>query len=142
MRRQLPRPAHPPRRLVTVGAALGATLLLACQSASKFAVQHSLGAELGPCAGRKDSVRALRGEPYDFIVGDEEDLSERTQLFTHEWGYRLAAADDGGAWRDDSVHVVRFRWGHEVRGCETGEYRARRLTSRLGPPWESRDDTE
>jgi hypothetical protein len=125
--------------LLVLGAILGAALLGACQSASKFAVQHSLGAELGPCAGRKDSVRAARGEPYDFIVGDEEDVSEQTQVFTHEWGYRLAA---DSAWRDDSVHVVRFRWGHEVRGCETSEYRAKRLTSRLGPPWESLDDTE
>jgi len=118
---------------------LSASLLAACQPASKFAVQHTVGAALGPCAGRKDSVRAARGEPYDFIVGDEEDVSEQTQVFTHEWGYRLGT---DGAWRDDSVHVVRFHWGHEVRGCETSEYRARRLTSRFGPPWESRDDGE
>jgi hypothetical protein len=131
-------------RLAPVALGAGAAaLIFACQPATKFTVQHSLGAQLGPCADRKDSVRAARGAPYRAIVGDEEDVSDGTQLFEHEWGYRLRAAGaDSTAVRDDSVEVVRFRWGHGVRGCEVTAYRAKRHTSRLGLPWESPDGAE
>ncbi|HXE57702.1 MAG TPA: hypothetical protein VNK43_06870 [Gemmatimonadales bacterium] len=109
---------------------------LGCGPAVNFATQHTVGAELGPCGAALDSVRAERGQPYRTIVGDEEDVPERTQRFEHEWGYLLVGSPpDTAAWRTDSLTVVRFRWGDGVDGCEVSERRARRLGGTLGPPW-------
>lgn len=111
-----------------------ALLLAACQTAGNYAIDHSVGYRLGACAGPMDSVRAARGEPDQRIVGDEEDTDTGELTFEHEWGYFLGAPD---AVRADSLDVVRFRWSNEARWCDVDEHRAPRLTSRLGPPWET-----
>lgn len=109
-------------------------LLAACQTAGNYAIDHAVGYRLGACAGPMDSVRAVRGAPDQRVVGDEEDTDTREFTFDHEWGYFLGAP---GAVRADSLDVVRFRWSNEARWCDVDERRARRLTSRLGPPWET-----
>lgn len=109
-------------------------LLAACQTAGNYAIDHSVGYRLGACAGAMDSVRAVRGAPDQRIVGDEEDTDTKEFTFEHEWGYFLGAPE---AVRADSLDVVRFRWSNEARWCDVDERRARRLTSRLGPPWET-----
>jgi len=114
--------------------ALPLLLLGACQTAGNYAIDHSVGYRLGACAGPMDSVRAGRGDPDQRIVGDEEDTDTKEITFEHEWGYFLGAPD---AVRADSLDVVRFRWSNEARWCDVDERRARRLTSRLGPPWET-----
>jgi hypothetical protein len=114
--------------------AVAALLLLACQTAGNYAVDHSVGYRLGACARPMDSVRAERGEPDQRIVGDEEDTDTKEFTYEHEWGYHLGKPD---AVRGDSLDVVRFRWSNEARWCDVNERRARRLTSRLGPPWET-----
>lgn len=118
----------------TAPLALPLLLLAACQTAGNYAIDHSVGYRFGACAGPMDSVRAARGEPDQRIVGDEEDTDTREFTFEHEWGYFLGPA---GAVRADSLDVVRFRWSNEARRCDLAERRARRLTSRLGPPWET-----
>ncbi len=109
-------------------------LLAACQTAGNYAIDHAVGYRLGACAGPMDSVRAVRGAPDQRVVGDEEDTATREFTFDHEWGYFLGAP---GAVRADSLDVVRFRWSNEARWCDVDERRARRLTSRLGPPFET-----
>ncbi|HSE28637.1 MAG TPA: hypothetical protein VLA95_10445 [Gemmatimonadales bacterium] len=109
-------------------------LVLACQTAGTYVVDHSVGYRLGACAGPMDSVRAERGEPDQRIVGDEEDTTTKVFTYEHEWGYFLGEPD---AVRLDSVDVVRFRWSSEARWCDLEERRAQRLGSRLGPPWET-----
>ena len=116
------------------GFAVPSLLLLACQTAGNYAIDHSVGYRLGACARPMDSVRAERGEPDQRIVGDEEDTDTKEFTYEHEWGYHLGKPD---AVRGDSLDVVRFRWSNEARWCEVDERRARRLTSRLGPPWET-----
>jgi hypothetical protein len=115
-------------------AGLPALLLFACQTAGNYAIDHSVGYRLGACARPMDSVRAERGEPGQKIVGDEEDTDTKELRSEHEWGYFLGQPD---AVRTDSLEVVRFRWSNEARWCDVDERRARRLTGRLGPPWET-----
>lgn len=124
----------PPARRGPARCALPLLLLTACQTAGTYAIDHSVGYRLGACAGPMDSVRAVRGAPDQRIVGDEEDTATKELTFEHEWGYHLGAPD---AVRVDSLDVVRFRWSNEARWCDVDERRARRLTSRLGPPWET-----
>lgn len=109
-------------------------LVLACQTAGNYVVDHSVAYRLGACAGPMDSVRAERGEPDQRIVGDEEDTTTKVSTYEHEWGYFLGKPD---AVRLDSVDVIRFRWSSEARWCDLDERRAQRLGSRLGPPWET-----
>jgi hypothetical protein len=89
---------------------------------------------LGPCAGTMDSVERVRGKPLRNVVGDEEDVQTGHQRFEHEWGYPLDPPSD------DSVHVVRFRWEEDARGCRVDSRSARRLTGALRPPWEEAPD--
>src|SRR5262245_13706172 len=99
----------------TVFAALCAALA-GCNMASTYAMQHTIGAELAACGKPMDSLRAERGDPWKKVVGDEEDLSDSTQVFQHEFGYLIVGADSVP--RADSVDVVIFRWGHGVHRCE------------------------
>jgi hypothetical protein len=115
-------------------AAVPALFLLACQTAGNYAIDHAVGYRLGACADPMDWVRAERGEPDQRIVGDEEDTDTKEFTYEHEWGFFLG---EPGAVRADSLDVVRFRWSNEARWCDVDERRARRLTSRLGPPWET-----
>ena len=110
-------------------------ILAGCNTASTYAMQHTIGAELAVCGGPMDSLRAERGDPWKKVVGDEEDVSEGTQTFQHELGYLIAGLDSVP--RTDSVDVVIFRWGHGVRGCEVTERRLKRLSIPLGPPWDT-----
>lgn len=72
-----------------------------------FAFQHTVGAKYGPCGAARDSVRLVRGKPYSTVAGDEEDLSTGARL------------------REDSIQVVRFRWGTGLSGCHVDERTAR-----------------
>lgn len=120
------------RALVGSGARASFVLLLAagCQSAAKYADQHTFGPMLGPCAASMDSVEQARGAPWKKVVGDEEDVQTGQQLFEHEWGYHL---DPPSA---DSVQVVRFRWESDKPGCLVDTRRARRTQGVLLLPWE------
>jgi hypothetical protein len=118
----------------TLVACLGVALFSGCRTAARFADQHTFGPMLGPCAGAMDSVERARGKPLRKVFGDEEDVQTGHQLFEHEWGYSL----DPRA--EDSVHVVRFRWQKEARGCRVDNRKARRLTGSLLPPWEEAPD--
>ena len=120
------------RAIVGEGARAGLVLLLAtgCQSAAKYADQHTFGPMLGPCANAMDSVEAARGAPWKKVVGDEEDVQTGQQLFEHEWGYQLDPPSP------DSVQVVRFRWESDKPGCLVDTRRARRTQGVLVLPWE------
>jgi threonine synthase len=109
---------------------LVACLMAACQSAAKYADQHTFGPMLGPCAESMDSVEKARGEPWKKVVGDEEDVQTGRQLFEHEWGYRLEPPSA------DSVQVVRFRWESDKPGCLVDTRRARLTKGGLLLPWE------
>ena len=100
-----------------------------------FGVQHSIGAKLGPCEARKDSVKRVRGPAFWSVIGDEEDVSTGEQLFQHEWGYTLPLPSRPDSARADSLLVVRFRWGDGVSGCDVSERLVRRETGRRRPPW-------
>lgn len=104
-------------------------LILGCQSAAKFADQHTFGPMVGPCASAMDSVTRDRGKPFKRIVGDEEDVSTGAQKFEHEWGYLRPAPVA------DSVHVVRFRWTEHYKSCRVDERQAKRQRGALLPPW-------
>jgi hypothetical protein len=102
---------------------------LGCHTATQFAVQHTSGPILGPCAAAMDSVTEDRGKPLKKVVGDEEDISSGEQAFEHEWGYPLDPPVP------DSLLVVRFRWTEHYKSCRVDERRAKQLRGALLPPW-------
>ena len=102
----------------------------------QYAFDHTLGVKTGPCPALMDSVKAARGKPYRRFLSDEEDVQDHTQIFWHEWGYRLPL--DSGRTRKDSVTVVGFLWGQGVRGCQVIERRDK-IAGRYGP-WENAGD--
>lgn len=126
-----------------------ATLVAAlsgCFEIGKYALQHTLGARLGPCQPKKDSVQAALGKPYRRLVADDEDVSAETQIFWHEWAYRIprdsagaAITSDPPAAIPDSVKVIGFRWGDGVWGCQVRERRVRML-DHPSDPWEGAGD--
>lgn len=108
----------------------------ACFEIGKYAVQHSLGARLTSCQASKDSVQAVRGKPYRRYFSDDENVSEGTQLFWHEWAYRIPRDTVSVS---DSVVVVGFRWGSGLDRCDVQERRVRSL-SHPSVPWEGTGD--
>lgn len=125
-------PSHSRLRVALLLA--GGVLLAGCQTAAKFADQHTFGPMLGPCASKMDSVERARGEPVRKVVGDEEDVNSGHQSFEHEWGYELDPPSR------DAIHVVRFRWEKDTPGCRVDSRVAKRLHGALLPPWEEADD--
>jgi hypothetical protein len=118
--------------LVTLSC-LVCSLTVGCAQAATFALQHSVGAAVGPCRAAKDSVERAHGAPYRRHVADEEDVTTRAQIFWHEWAYRPDSA--GTRPGSDSVTVVGFRSGEGVDGCDVRERRAL-VPGRNGRPWE------
>lgn len=117
--------------------------LTGCFEIGKYAVQHTLGARLGPCQAAKDSVQASSGTPYRRYFSDDENVSEGVQTFWHEWAYRIpgdstSAATDSSA-AADSVRVVGFLWGHGVNGCSVRERRVAK-GSHPSVPWDGAGD--
>lgn len=104
--------------------------------AGQYAVDHSIGVKAGPCPPFMDSVKTTRGAPYRTYRSDVEDVANKTQVFWHEWGYRIPA--DSGGTRKDSVTVVGFLWGEGVHGCDVIE-RREKVPGRYGP-WENAGD--
>lgn len=80
------------------------------------ALAQTVGASWGPCGGPRDSVQARHGAPDRREYAEDEDLSDKTMVYTQAWGYRVPP---------DSARVIAFRWGDGVRRCEVTE---RRLT--------------
>lgn len=126
-------------RLVLVSLTAGVLLaaVSGCFEIGKYVVQHSLGARLSSCQASKDSVQAVRGKPYWRYFSDTEDVSEGTQLFRHEWAYRIQR--DSAGVIPDSVVVVGFRWGDGLDRCDVQERRAKAL-SHPSVPWEGAGD--
>jgi hypothetical protein len=83
-------------------------------SGTNSALAQTVGASWGPCGVPRDSVQARDGAPDKRQYGEEEDLSDKTMVYTQEWGYRVPP---------DSVRVIAFRWGDGVRRCEVTERR-------------------
>ena len=57
-----------------------------CFEIVRYAAQHSIGARLSPCQPRKDSVQAVMGKPYRRHFSDDENVSEKTQIFWRRLG--------------------------------------------------------
>jgi hypothetical protein len=129
----LNRAHHPRRRFLVTLSCLACSLTVACAQAATFALQHSVGAAVGPCRASKDSVERAQGAPYRRHVADEEDVATGAQIFWHEWAYRPDSVGLRPA--SDSVTVVGFRWGEGVDGCDVRERRAL-VPGRNGRPWE------
>ena len=123
-----------PRLVLTL---FSSSISLACArvvtEGATYGIQHTIGVAAGPCPRAMDSVSAARGAPFRRYRSDAEDRSADTQVFWHEWGYRLPVSADGR--KPDSVAVVGFRWGSGVAGCEVHERHARAPGAR-GLPWD------
>lgn len=122
-------------------AGLGVSVVIGCQTVGNYAIDHTIGAEIGPCGGAQDSVRRELGAPDHKTVGDEEDVTEKTKAFEHEWAYLLAYDSAGTtAVRTDSLDVVQFRWHSEATYCDVNERRVKRIKSPFGMAWEEAAD--
>ncbi|HRX18902.1 MAG: hypothetical protein AB7N73_07040 [Gemmatimonadales bacterium] len=94
-----------------------ATVAAGCavaNSAAESYTAQTVGAAWGPCGRLRDSVLVVHGEPAKRMYGDEEDVSDKTRVYTQELAWRLPV---------DSARVVAFTWGDGVRRCQVRERR-------------------